>query len=158
MIQIRTGTRDDAEIIHRFVRELAEYERQPSAVEATVETFRADLSRPVPPFECLVADHDGEPAGFALFFHNYSTWKGRQGIWLEDLFVTPAFRRRGIGLALLRAVARIASERDCGRLEWAVLDWNQPAIDFYESLGGEKQDEWRIFRIAGEGIGKVARS
>ena len=150
-MQIRFATPDDAETIHRFVCELAEYEREPDAVEATPETFRAQLGRD---FECLVAETD-RAVGFALFFHNYSTWRGRRGLYLEDLYVTPAARGLGIGRALLARLGVIARERDCARMEWAVLDWNEPAIGFYRALGAAPQDEWSTWRLTGEALAKL---
>jgi GNAT superfamily N-acetyltransferase len=153
--QIRRATAADAATIHRFICELAAYEREPDAVEATVEGLAAQMSLPVPPFECLMAELDGQPVGFALTFTNYSTWKGRPGLFLEDLFVTPEHRGKGIGLGLLRALAAIAVERGYGRMEWNVLTWNQPAIDFYEALHAEPLDEWRTYRLTGAALAAV---
>lgn len=152
---LRRATSDDAELVLRFIRELAEYEREPDAVEATAAGLRQQLSSPSPPFECLLADFSGDPCGFALFFHNYSTWRGRPGIYLEDLFVTASARGRGVGRALLAEVARIAVERGCARLEWAVLDWNQPAIDFYRALGATPLSEWTVFRLTGSALAEL---
>jgi GNAT superfamily N-acetyltransferase len=165
MLEIRWATENDAPLILQFVRALAEYERALPAVQVTVDVLKQQLAAANPPFECLIASHDGTEAGFALFFHTYSTWLGRQGIWLEDLFVLPELRRHGVGKALLERVAAVARERECGRLEWSVLDWNQPALDFYASLGAELMSEWRICRVAGaaliefgdEAAGRVAR-
>jgi GNAT superfamily N-acetyltransferase len=145
-MQIRRATPEDAETIHRFVCELAAYEREPDAVEASAATYRAQLSEPVPPFECLVAEENGEPLGFALYFSTYSTWRGRRGIHLEDLWVTPGARRRGVGRALLSRLAAIAVERGCARLEWSVLDWNESAMAFYRSLGASPLSEWNTWR------------
>jgi GNAT superfamily N-acetyltransferase len=150
--RIRRAAPDDAELIHRFVCELAAYEREPDAVETTPAVIRAQLQAEHPPFECVIAELAGEAAGFALFFHNYSTWRGRRGVYLEDLYVPERFRRHGVGQALLRAVARIALERACGRLEWAVLDWNRPAIDFYERLGAQALGDWTIYRVTGAAL------
>lgn len=155
-IRIRSAGPADAELIHRFVVELATYEREPDAVVATPESFRSQLSEPRPPFECLIAELDGEPVGFALFFHNYSTWRGRAGMYLEDLYVTPERRQHGVGRALLRAVARIAEQRGCPRFEWAVLDWNLPAIRFYKSLRARPMTEWTIFRLEGDALARLA--
>src|SRR5262249_25572811 len=130
-VTIRFATPADAETIHRFIRGLAEYERMPDAVEVTPAILRAQMTSERPPFECLIAVVDREPVGFALFFQSYSTWRGRPGIFLEDLFVEPLRRGQGVGAALLRRVAALAVERGCARLEWAVLDWNTPAIGFY---------------------------
>lgn len=153
--EIRPATPDDAPTILRFVRELAAYEREPDAVEATVESLRAQLSAERPPFECLLA-LDPEPVGFALYFHNYSTWRGRPGLYLEDLYVTPSARTRGIGRALLVRLAAIAVERGCARMEWAVLDWNQPAWAFYRALGAEPLEGWTLFRLTGQPLSDLA--
>jgi GNAT superfamily N-acetyltransferase len=126
---------------------LAEYEHEPGAVEVTPAILRAQMESPRPPFECLLAEVDGTPVGFALFFENYSTWRGRPGLWLEDIFVLPEHRRSGAGRALLARVAALAVERGCARIDFAVLGWNTPAIAFYESLGAKALDEWRLFRL-----------
>lgn len=157
-ISIRRAGADDAGVIHEFICELARYEREPDAVEATPGSLRADLASNAPPFECLIAELDAEPVGFALFFHNYSTWRGRRGLYLEDLFVSERHRGSGAGGALLRALAELATERGCARMEWAVLDWNQPAIDFYRALGAEPLEEWTLFRLSGAALERVARS
>jgi GNAT superfamily N-acetyltransferase len=153
---VRPATPDDAELIHRFVCELAEYEREPAAVKTTSEGLRAQMLLARPPFECAIAELDGEPAGFALFFHNYSTWTGKPGIYLEDLFVRPTARGRGLGKALLVHLARLACERGCGRFEWAVLDWNRPAIEFYEALRAVPMSEWTVYRLAGDALQRLA--
>ena len=148
--QIRPATAADAGLIREFVYELASYERAPDAVEATPERIRKTLfpsDGGSPAAFCVIAESEGRAAGFALYFFNYSTWLGRPGLYLEDLFVRPAFRGRGIGKALLLHLARLAHERGCGRMEWAVLDWNQPAIDFYESLGAQRLTTWTICRL-----------
>ncbi|MBK9001296.1 MAG: GNAT family N-acetyltransferase [Myxococcales bacterium] len=155
-LRIRTALPADASLVLGFIRELAEYEREPLAVEATAETLRAQLSSAAPPFECLIAELDGSACGFALFFQSYSTWRGRPGLYLEDLFVSESQRGRGVGKALLSRVARIAVERGCARLEWAVLDWNQPAIDFYRALGAVPMAEWTVFRLTGDALTQVA--
>jgi GNAT superfamily N-acetyltransferase len=155
-VHVRPATPDDAAVIHGFVCELAAYEREPDAVRATPESLRAQLASCRPPFECLIAELDGEPAGLALFFHNYSSWRGRAGLFLEDLFVPERFRRRGIGLRLLIELARIARARGCARMEWAVLDWNRPAIDFYASLGAEPLGEWTLFRLSDAALERLA--
>ncbi|MFN3201108.1 MAG: GNAT family N-acetyltransferase [Bradymonadia bacterium] len=152
---IRFATPDDAQTIHRFVCELAVYEKEPDAVEVTPEILREQLNSDRPPFECLIAEDGDEPVGMALFFHNYSTWRGKRGLYLEDLYVTPSARGRGFGLALLKALARIARERDCARMEWSVLDWNTPAIEFYEALGAKPMSEWTTFRLTGEALEKL---
>lgn len=148
---------DDAELIHRFVCELAAYEREPDAVEATPESLLEQLRADRPPFECLIAEADGEPVGFALFFLSYSTWRGRPGLYVEDIYVPEARRGRGVGDALLRALGRLALDRGCARLELAVLDWNEPSIAFYEHRGATALDEWRLFRFDGEALDRLAR-
>ncbi len=153
---IRPANAADVPQILTFIRALAAYEREPNAVTAT----EADLLHHgfgVNPFYfCLIAEHDGQPAGFALYFFNYSTWKGRPGLYLEDIFVQPEFRGLGIGKALLQKVAAIAVERDCPRLQWEVLDWNTPAIEFYRTMGAEFLDEWRNVRVSGEALHRLA--
>ena len=155
-IDIRRAGPEDAPTIHRFILELATFEREPDAVEATPESLRIQLASEVPPFECLIARVEGEPAGFALYFHNYSTWKGRRSIWLEDLYVSPAHRRRGVASALMKEVGRIAHERGCGRLEFAVLDWNAKAHEFYRAAGSKPLEEWTIHRMDETAIRKLA--
>lgn len=154
---LRFATADDALTILGFIRELAAYEREPDAVVVTEVELRAQLAEHPPPFECLIAEQGGAAVGFALFFHNYSTWRGRRGIHLEDLWVTPTARRRGVGRALLARVAAIADERGCARLEWAVLDWNEPAIAFYRALGAEAMTEWTTMRLSGSALSRLAR-
>lgn len=156
MLTIRPATPDDAALIHRFVSELALYEREPQSVTATPDDYRRQMAEARPPFECFIAEWDGEAAGFALCFHNYSTWKGKKGLYLEDLYVTPIMRGKGIGEALLRHLAKIALERDCARFEWAVLDWNTPAIGFYEKLGAKPMSEWTVFRVDGDALKALA--
>jgi GNAT superfamily N-acetyltransferase len=151
-VRIRFATALDAETILRLVRDLAEYEREPDAVELTVPVLRAQLESEAPPFQCLLAERDGVALGFALFFSSYSTWRGRPGIYLEDLFVTPAARGLGIGKALLRRLAVLAVERGCARVEWSVLDWNTPAIEFYRSLGATPMDTWTVYRLTGTAL------
>jgi len=155
-VRLRSAGPDDASIIRRFILELAEYERLRHEVVVTENDIRETLFGERPAAEVILAFVGDEPAGFALFFHNYSTFLGRRGIYLEDLFVRPTFRGRGIGKRLLREVARLAVERRCGRLEWAVLDWNEPAIAFYRSLGANAMDEWTVFRLTGEALEEVA--
>src|SRR3984885_11860385 len=155
-IVIRRAIAGDAAQILEFIRALAAFERAPDAVIATEEGLIRDGFGPHPFFQCLIADYDGQPAGFALYFFNYSTWVGRPGIYVEDLFVLPHFRRKGIGRELLTQVAAIAIENGCQRLQWEVLDWNTPAIDFYRDLGAEFLDEWRNVRLSGEAIERLA--
>ncbi|MCU1228884.1 MAG: family N-acetyltransferase [Acidobacteria bacterium] len=155
---IRNATPDDVALIFRFIVELARYEKLEDRVVATEERIRETLFGVKPAAEVLIGEEDGRPVGFALFFHNYSTFLARPGIYLEDLFVDPAMRGRGYGKALLARLAQIAIERECGRVEWAVLDWNTPAIDFYKSLGANAVDEWTIFRLTGPALGALASS
>ncbi|MEY2507476.1 MAG: hypothetical protein QOH01_1805 [Verrucomicrobiota bacterium] len=154
--EIRTTTAADIPVILELIRDLAIYERAPDAVVTTEAGLREVLFGPKPAAEVLLALEKGEPAGFAVFFHNFSTWLGRPGLYLEDLFVRPEKRGKGYGRALLERLAQIAKERGCGRMEWAVLDWNDPAIQFYRKLGAEPMDEWTVFRLTGEGIAKLA--
>jgi len=153
---IRSATEADVPLILRFIRALAEYERLADRVVATEETLRATLFGNPRFAEVLIGSEDETPVGFALFFHNYSTFLGAPGIYLEDLFVIPEARGHGYGKALLARLAQIARERGCGRVEWAVLDWNEPSIKFYESLGARGLDDWRIFRITGEALERLA--
>lgn len=144
---IRFATEADVPLILRFIRELAEYERLRHECVATEEQVRATLFGEKAYAEVIIAEEDGEPAGFALFFHSYSTFLAKPGVYLEDLYVRPELRGRGIGKALLMRLAAIARERNCGRLEWAVLNWNEPAIEFYKSLGARPLTEWTVFRL-----------
>jgi GNAT superfamily N-acetyltransferase len=153
---IRRATAADTKQILAFIRALAEFERAPDAVAATEDGLLRDGFGANPYFYCLIADHDGLPAGFAFYFFNYSTWNGRPGIYLEDLFVHPEFRGLGIGKALLKQVAAIAVEKGCRRLQWEVLDWNTPAIDFYRAMGAEFLDEWRNVRLEGKALESLA--
>jgi GNAT superfamily N-acetyltransferase len=154
--EIRTATEADLPVILKLIRDLATYERAPEAVVATEAGLREVLFGPKPAAEVLLALEKAEPVGFAVFFHNFSTWLGRPGLYLEDLFVRPEKRGKGYGRALLERLAQIARERGCGRMEWAVLDWNDPAIQFYRKLGAEPMDEWTVFRLTGEGITRLA--
>ena len=153
---IRFANARDAAVIHALIVELAVYEKEPDAVEATPESLAAQLTMPKPPFECLLLEAEGQVHGMALFFHNYSTWRGKQGLYLEDLYVVPSARGRGFGLALLARLASIALERDCPRMEWAVLNWNAPAIAFYEALGAESLSGWTINRLSGQALAALA--
>jgi GNAT superfamily N-acetyltransferase len=153
---IRPATSADTVAIARLIRALAEYERLSHAVTLDEGLLREHLFGPRPYAEALLAEEGGAVVGFALFFHNYSTFVGKPGIYLEDLFVEPAHRGRGHGKALLRAVARLAVERRCGRLEWSVLNWNEPAIRFYRALGAAPMDEWSVYRLAGEALAAAA--
>jgi len=156
-LRIRTAIENDVPLIFRFIRELAEYERLADAVVATEASVRETLFGARRYAEVLIAEVDGEAAGFALFFHNYSTFLGKPGIYLEDLYVRPEMRGRGYGKALLARLAAIARERECGRLEWAVLNWNEPAIRFYRSLGALPQSEWQVYRVTGEALETLAK-
>jgi len=156
MLTIRPATSADVPVILRFIRELALYEREPDAVVATEADLLRDGFGPTPRFWSLIAEFDGVSAGFALYFNSYSTWRGHHGIRLEDLYVTPALRGRGIGKALLVRLAQIAVEQGCSRLEWDVLDWNAPAIAVYERVGAKILTEWRIMRLAGEALTRLA--
>jgi GNAT superfamily N-acetyltransferase len=153
---IREAVPADVPLILTFIRALATYEREPDAVSATEEGLLRDGFGPNPFYFCLIAEHDGVPAGFALYFFNYSTWNGCPGIYLEDLFVPPELRGFGIGKALLQRVAAIAVEKGCPRLQWEVLDWNTPAIDFYRAMGAEFLDAWRNVRVSGEALQRLA--
>ena len=153
---IRAATPADVPQILAFIRALAAYERAPDSVTATEVDLRRDGFGPNPFYSCLIAEHAGQPAGFALYFFNYSTWVGRPGLYLEDIFVEPEFRGLGIGKALLKRVAAIAQEKDCRRLQWAVLDWNTPAIEFYRAMGAEFLDEWRTVRVSGEALKRLS--
>lgn len=147
MLKIRPATRADAATIASLVRELADYEKLLHEARATSEDFLRELEAENPVIRVLIAEWEGEPAGFALYFFNFSTFVGRPGLYLEDLFVRPALRSHGIGRALLSALARIARDRHCGRMEWAVLDWNEPALKFYKSLGARPMTEWIVHRL-----------
>jgi len=153
---IRPATAADVPQILAFIRALAVYEREPDAVTATEADLLAHGFGPNPFYFCLIAEHDSRPAGFAVYFFNYSTWVGRPGLYLEDLFVEPQFRGLGIGKALLQKVAAIAVENNCPRLQWEVLDWNTPAIDFYSAMGAEFLDTWRNVRVSGEALERLA--
>ncbi len=155
-IALRPAEEADLPLILEFIRELADYERLSHEVVADEESLRRHLFGPRPVAEVVLAEVEGEAAGFALFFPNLSTFLGRPGIYLEDLFVRPALRGRGVGQALLSYLARLAVDRGCGRLEWAVLDWNDPAIGFYKSFGARPLEEWRVFRLAGDALREMA--
>lgn len=154
--QIRAATKDDVPVILSFIKKLADYERLSHEVVATEAGLRETLFGRRRTAEVALGYFKREPVGFVLFFHNYSTFLGQPGIYIEDLFVDEAFRRRGFGRALLTYVARLAKERRCGRLEWSVLDWNEPAIHFYKKLGATPMNEWTIHRVSGENLRKLA--
>ena len=155
-MKIRPATEADLGTIEELIHALAEYERMADEVVMTGQLLRQNLFGERPYAEVLIAEVDGEAAGFALFFHNFSTFVGRPGIYLEDLFVRPEHRAKGFGKALLKRLAEIAVERGCGRMEWAVLDWNEPAIGFYKKLGARPNDDWTVFRLAGESLRNLA--
>ncbi len=156
MLCIRPAEDKDISLIVQLIRDLAEYEREPDQAVATEHDIRRDGFSGNPKFRVLIAEWDGEAAGFALFFYNYSTWLGRAGLYLEDLFVRPEFRGKGIGKALLTRLAKIAVKEGCGRFEWQVLNWNTPALEFYESLGARVMNEWSTMRITGEPLRNLA--
>lgn len=155
-LRIRNGTPDDAELVLSLVRALAEYEKLEREVTATADDFRKAME--AGHNRVLIAEEDGEACGFALYFFNFSTFLGRRGVYLEDLFVRPSRRGGGIGKALLARLARIAVENDCGRLEWWVLDWNAPSIAFYESLGARAMNEWTVYRLTDAPLRALAES
>lgn len=153
---LRPATIDDVPLILQFIRALAEYERMLDDVVATEDMLRETLFGARPAAEVILCFEGELPAGFALFFHNYSTFRGRPGIYLEDLYVRPEFRGRGYGKLLLATLARLCVERNCARLEWSVLDWNTPSIEFYKSLGAVPMDEWTVYRLTGEQLAKLS--
>jgi GNAT superfamily N-acetyltransferase len=155
---IRPATVEDVPVILELIHALAIYERAPKEVTATEEILRETLFGTKPAAEVLLALENEIAVGFAVFFHNFSTWLGLPGLYLEDLFVKPEHRGKGYGRALLIELAKIARARGCGRLEWAVLDWNEPAIQFYRKLGAKPMDEWTVFRLTRDGIAKLADS
>jgi GNAT superfamily N-acetyltransferase len=156
--KIRPARVEDVSIILELIRDLATYERAPDEVTATEEQLVDVLFGERPAAEVLLAFEEQSPVGFAVYFYNFSTWLGRPGLYLEDLFVNPEKRGKGYGRALLVELAKIARDRECGRLEWAVLDWNEPAIKFYRALGAEPMHEWTVFRLTRDGIARLAGS
>lgn len=157
-LTIRPATVDDAPTILRFVRELAAYEKAEHEVQASAEHIRQTLFAPAPRAFALIALQGNQPVGFVVYFFNYSTWQGRHGLYLEDLYVTPAQRGQGVGRLLMQHLARIAVAHDCGRFEWSVLDWNAPAIAAYESLGAQPQSEWVRYRLSGQALLDLAQN
>ncbi len=157
-LAIRPAQRADLDLIFAFIRELAEYEQMLDQVNATPGDIERALFGPDPRTFCDIAEWDGEAAGFALWFYNFSTFRGRHGIYLEDLFVRPALRNKGVGKALLANLAKRAVTEGCARVEWWVLDWNDPSIKFYESLGAIPMEEWTVFRLTGEALKRLART
>ncbi|WP_045726672.1 GNAT family N-acetyltransferase [Xanthomonas sp. GPE 39] len=156
VMQIRPALAADAALILRMIRDLARYERAEDAVQTDEAGLRASLFGPGARAHALICEIDTQPVGYAVYFYNYSTWLGRNGLYLEDLYVDPAHRGLGAGKALLRHLARQAVAEGCGRFEWSVLDWNQPAIDFYAAAGAQAQDEWTVYRLQGEALSKFA--
>jgi GNAT superfamily N-acetyltransferase len=156
-LRIEPATERDAPLILRLIKALADYEKMADEVTATEEGLRQTLFGPHPSAEVVIAYAGDTPAGFALFFHNYSTFLGKPGIYLEDLFVVPELRGHGVGKALLTHLAALAVARGCGRFEWSVLDWNEPAIGFYKKLGAKPMDAWTIFRVTGDALHALAQ-
>lgn len=157
-LTLRPATADDSSLVLAFIRDLAKYEQLSSECCATEEQVKETLFGPRPAAECILAFLDNEPAGFAVFFTNYSTFLARPGLYLEDLFVKPSFRKHGVGKALVLHLARLANQRNYGRMEWTVLDWNEPAIEFYRGLGAQQLEEWRIFRLTGPALEKFGKA
>ncbi len=155
-LRIRFATPHDAETLHRFICELAVYEREPDAVEVTPARLREQLEQSQPPFECLLAEDGSVACGMALFFHNYSTWRGRRGLYLEDLYVPDSHRGTGVGVALMAALARLARDRDCARMQWSVLDWNEVAIAFYRRLGAKQVTGWSTYWLTDDSLEHLA--
>jgi GNAT superfamily N-acetyltransferase len=155
---IRAATTADVAAIRQLIVELAIYEREPDAVVATIEDIHKTLFGEDPVAYCHVAEIDGEIVGIAIWFLNYSTWLGKAGLYLEDLFVKPEYRKRGIGLELMKTLARICIERGYERFQWWVLDWNEPSINFYKSIGAEAMDEWTVYRLSGSALRSFAAS
>lgn len=157
-LAIRSATPSDLPLIAQFIRDLADYEKLAHEVRFDEAKLAANLFGPRPHAEVIIGEIDGAPQGFALFFHNFSTFEGRPGIYLEDLFVRPEARGSGLGKALLGHLAKLCVIRDCARLEWSVLDWNEPSIGFYKSLGAKLMDEWTVMRVDGDALTKLANS
>lgn len=155
---VRPATSKDASTIRGFILELAIYEKEPDAVKVTVEELEAQLASDRPPFEALIAELDGTPVGFALFFQSYSTWEGKAGLYLEDLYVSPEHRGNKIGTALFRQLSQIAIDRGYARIDWQVLDWNEPSIKYYQSIGAEIRKDWYPCRLEGDGIVALSRA
>jgi GNAT superfamily N-acetyltransferase len=156
MLAIRNATAGDAALILDFIRRLAEYEREPKGVVATEADLLRDGFGPNPKYRCVIAEWDSRPAGFAFFFYNYSTWRGRPGLYLEDLFVSPEHRGKGIGKALMQHIAQIALRENCYGIRWMVLEWNEPALKFYEALGAELLGEWETMLLTGAALEELA--
>ena len=155
-MEIREATAADAELIHGFILELAEYEKATTSVVTTVEEITSTMFGENARVKALICSIESDPVGYAVYFYNYSTWLGKHGIYLEDVYVSPHHRGKGAGKALLKYIAKIAVQENCGRFEWSVLDWNKPSIEFYESLGAEAQHEWLSYRLTGPALRKLA--
>lgn len=158
MISIRPATAADAQLVFDFIVELAVYEKAKHEVKTSVAELSENLFGSAAKARALVVSIDGKPAGYAVYFYTFSTWLGKNGIWLEDVYVSPAYRGKGAGKALLKHVARIAVKEGCGRFEWSVLDWNTPSIEFYKSLGAKHMEEWDIYRVTGDALTRLAAS
>jgi GNAT superfamily N-acetyltransferase len=158
MMKIRTATIADVPLILAFIRELAEYEREPSAVRATEDDLIRDGFSANPKFRVIIAEFGGTPAGMGFFFHHYSTWQGKQGLFLEDLFVRPQFRGKGIGKALMIHLAKLAIKENCYGMRWEVLDWNTSAIDVYQRLGAHFREHWRVMQLTGEDLKRLSKT
>ncbi len=157
-VSVRTATTFDAQNLYRMIYELATYEKETSSVKVTERDLENQLRQDNPPFGCLIAESGGVMCGFALYFYAYSTWEGSRTLYLEDLYVTPTFRGEGVGLALMRSLARVAADGDCKRFEWSVLNWNELAINFYQQLGAKPLSEWTRYRMDANAIGQLAES
>ncbi|MBF9000545.1 GNAT family N-acetyltransferase [Vibrio nitrifigilis] len=155
-IEIRNATINDASTILRFINELATYEKSQQSVKAKIEDIEQSLFSKESTAHAIICLVNNEPIGFAVYFYNYSTWLGKNGLYLEDLYISPEYRQIGAGKAILKYLAKQAVARGCGRFEWCVLDWNKPAIEFYESIGAKAQDEWVIYRLTGESLESFA--
>lgn len=158
VLSVRNATMDDAGVILQFVKELAAYEKAEHEVLATESSIRESIFSDESATKAVICESDGQPAGLAVYFFNYSTWLAKHGLYLEDLYVTPAARGTGAGKALLKHLAQVAVSRNCGRFEWSVLDWNEPAIQFYQSLGAKPQNEWVGYRLTGQALLDLAAS
>jgi GNAT superfamily N-acetyltransferase len=158
MISIRPATAADAQLVFDFIVELAVYEKARHEVKTSVAELAETMFGPAAKVKALICSIDGQPVGYAVYFYTYSTWLGKNGIWLEDVYVSPAARGKGAGKALLKHVAQIAVKEGCGRFEWSVLDWNTPSIEFYKSLGAKHMEEWDIYRVTGEALHALAAS
>jgi GNAT superfamily N-acetyltransferase len=156
-LRIDAAAEADVPLVRQLIAELAEYEKLAHEMKATDEALRSAMFGPRPAVEAIIARMDDEPVGFALFFQNFSTFVGKPGLYLEDVFVRPAWRGQGIGYALLQHLAKIAVERDYGRMEWSVLDWNEPSIAFYRRIGARPMDEWTVYRLTGDTLRRLAK-